>query len=413
MAARADLRGDRMTTLTDPYAVTDAPDTAELVARVQRLHPLLRKNAAQGEQDRRVVEESIQALRDAGAFKLLQPKRYGGYETSMRTLVDVSAAVGEADGGTAWVVSLLNSGAWLAGCFSERAQDDVWGTNPGALVSGVFSPRVESKKVPGGFQVTGQWFYNSGSWHAEWSVLSIPVTNDAGEMIDMAMALVPRSELEFKETWFVAGMRASGSNCLIAEDVFVPEHRLMPVPPALEGNFPTEHTEELLYQSPLGPFFAVGMVGPQLGMGRAALEIVKEKATTKPIANTVYNRAADSVAFQLQLAQATMMIDTAHFHAYRVTEDMDSAAARGEKLDFPARARIRADIGWAIEHIVKSIDILLSAHGAGSFAENNPLQRIWRDSEVASRHAGILPMVCYEIYGKALVGSEERITPII
>ncbi|GJF33704.1 acyl-CoA dehydrogenase [Kitasatospora sp. NE20-6] len=402
-----------MTTSFDTNTLTGDPDAADLVARAEALRPLLRGNSAQGEQDRRVVEESIQALQQAGLFKILQPKRYGGYETSMRALVDVSAAVGEADGGTAWVVSLLNSGAWLASCFPAQAQDDVWGENPGALVSGVFSPLVESTKVAGGFRVTGKWFYNSGSWHADWAVLSVPVTNEAGEVVDMAMALVPRSDLDLQETWFVAGMRASGSNCLIATDVFVPEHRLMSVGPAIEGHFPTEFTEESLYRSPLGPFFAVGMVGPQLGLGRAALQIVKEKANTKGVANTVYSRQADSVAFQIQLAQATMLLDTAHFHAHRVTDDLDTAAAGGGKLEFLDRARIRADIGYAIENVVKAIDVLLYAHGSGSFAEANPLQRIWRDSEVASRHAGILPMVCYEIYGKALVGSEERITPMI
>jgi alkylation response protein AidB-like acyl-CoA dehydrogenase len=402
----------RSTGSTAP-AAANTPDLDELRARTRELQPLLRRNSAQGEQDRRVVEESVQALRDAGLFKLLQPKRYGGYETSMRALVDITALVGEADGGTAWVVSLLNSGAWLASCFPEQAQDDVWSTNPGALVSGVFSPRVESKKVPGGFRVTGKWFYNSGSLHADWAVLSLPVTNEAGEVVDMALGLFPRTDLDLEDTWFVAGMRASGSNCIVADDAFVPEHRIMSVGPALEGTFPTEHTEESLYRSPLGPLFAVGMVGPQLGLGRAALKIVRKASATKGIANTVYARQADSVAFQLQLAQATMMLDTAHFHAHRVTDDIDGATARGEKLDFAARARIRADIGWAIEHVAKAINVLLYAHGSGSFAEANPLQRIWRDSTVASRHAGVLPALCYEIYGKSLVGSEERVTPII
>ncbi|GGF31795.1 oxidoreductase [Subtercola lobariae] len=402
-----------MSTSIQSAIATETPTLAELIARADELRPLLRKNGAEGEQQRRVVEESIDALKTAGLFRLLQPKRYGGYESSIRALVDVAASVGEADGGTAWVVSLLNSGAWLASCFPEQAQDDVWADNPDALVSGVFSPKVESTKVAGGYRVTGEWFYNSGSWHADWAVLSMPIPNEAGEIVDMAMALIPRSDVDLKETWFVAGMRASGSNCLIATDIFVPEHRIMSVPPAIEGEFPTEHSEERLYSSPLGPFFTVGMVGPQLGLGRAAFAIVKEKAATKGVTNTIYTRQADSVAFQIQLAQAAMMLETAHLHAHRVADEMDAAAQRGEKLDFLARTRIRADIGWAIEHVVKAIDTLLYAHGSSAFAEVNPLQRIWRDSEVASRHAGILPMVCYEIYGKGLVGSDERITQMI
>src|ERR1700679_3025226 len=102
-----------------------------LLDRIADLHDLLAKNAAQGEADRRVPQESIDALREAGAFKVATPRRYGGYETSMRTMLDVSAKVGEADGGTAWVVTLLNVCAWMVGLMPQQAQDDVWGDDPG------------------------------------------------------------------------------------------------------------------------------------------------------------------------------------------------------------------------------------------------------------------------------------------
>jgi alkylation response protein AidB-like acyl-CoA dehydrogenase len=108
-----------------------------------------------------------------------------------------------------------------------------------------------------------------------------------------------------------------------------------------------------------------------------------------------------------------MLIDTAHLHAYRAADDIDRAAAQAEYPDYLSRARIRADTGWAVDHIVRAINVLLSAHGAGSFAEANPLQRIWRDSSVAARHAVVLPAVGYELYGKALLGREDHITPLV
>jgi alkylation response protein AidB-like acyl-CoA dehydrogenase len=108
-----------------------------------------------------------------------------------------------------------------------------------------------------------------------------------------------------------------------------------------------------------------------------------------------------------------MLIDTAHLHAYRAADDIDEAAARGTYPDYLTRARVRADTGWAVDHILKAINILLSAHGAGSFADSNPLQRIWRDSSVAARHAIVLPVVGYEVYGKALLGREDHITPLV
>ncbi|GLY40089.1 acyl-CoA dehydrogenase [Amycolatopsis sp. NBRC 101858] len=390
-----------------------APTLEQILARISDIRPLLEQNAAQGEADRRVAEESIAALTDVGAFKVAQPRRYGGYGLPVRAMLDVSAAVGEADGGTAWVVALSNVCAWLAGLFSVQAQDDIWGATPDAKVSGVLAPTAETTKVDGGYRVTGRWYYNSGSWHADWAGLGIPLTDERGEVVDQGMALLPRTDLGFEDTWFVAGMRSSGSNCLIADDVFVPEHRVMSVPPAIGGQYANGEPEEDLFRAALVPVLTLVLAGPQLGLGRKALQLVKEKAARKPVSYTTYATQADSVAFQLQLAEAAMRIDTAHLHAYRAADDIDTASATGTYPGVEARARTRADTGWAVENITRAIDVLLSAHGAGSFAEVNPLQRIWRDSAVAARHAIVLPAVNYEIYGKALLGREDQITPLV
>ncbi|MGD0515791.1 MAG: acyl-CoA dehydrogenase family protein, partial [Terriglobales bacterium] len=227
------------------------------------------------------------------------------------------------------------------------------------------------------------------------------------------LALIPFTDLAIEETWFVAGMSSTGSNCLIAADVFVPEHRIMSGLQALGGQYPTGRTDETLYRSAFIPVLALALVGPQLGMGRRALELVTKKADTKPISHTFFTAQAESTAFQLQLAQAALMIDTAHLHAHRAADDIDRAAAAGAYPDLLTRARVRADTGWALEHITKAIDTLLFAHGAGSFAQVNPLQRIWRDSAVAARHAIGLPLVNYEIYGKALLGRPDQPTVLI
>lgn len=400
-------------TTTDAPAGLAAPGADGLLQRIEDLHDLIAKNAAQGEADRRVPQDTVDALMAAGAFKVAVPRRYGGYETSMRTMLDVSAAVAEADGGTSWIVTLLNVCAWLTGLFPERAQDEVFGDDPNALVSGVLAPTAEVIRVDGGWRVTGRWYYNSGSCHASWAVLSIPVTDEAGEVKDQGVALIPTAEMTVEETWFVAGMKSSGSNCLVAQDVFVPEHRMMSVPAAIEGHYGTEFADETFYHSALVPILALVLVGPQLGMGRAALELVRQKAARKPISYTFFEAQADSVAFQLQIAEAAMLIDTAHLHAYRAADDIDQAAARGEYPDYLTRARVRADTGYVAEKVTRASDILLYAHGAGSFADVNPLQRIWRDSATAARHAVVLPIVGYEVYGKALLGVEEKITPLV
>lgn len=411
MTLTHDLPETTTAALGDAFVV---PTREELVERARSIAHIIKKNAAEGEENRRVVDESLQAMDDAGLFKIAVPKRYGGYETSMRTMLDVSAEVGAADGGTSWVLTLANVCAYLTSLFPERAQDEVFGADPDAKVSGVLAPTATSVKVDGGHRISGRWYYNSGSFHATWAVLGMPVTDERGEVVDQAFALIPRADLELEDTWFVAGMRSSASNCLIAEDVFVPDHRIMSVPAAIEGTFPSEHTDqETLYRSAFVPILVLVLVGPQLGLGRAALDYVRENCTKRTIPYTFFENQAASVSFQLSLARAAQMIDTAHMHAERAAQDIDDAAEQSVYPDVFTRARIRADAGTVVEQITGAIDILLSAAGAGSFADSNPLQRIWRDSAVAARHGAVMPLIGFEVYGKALVGSDERITPLL
>ena len=391
-----------------------APTVQELVKRAHELGPLLRKNAAASETNRRVEEETIQALRKAGLMRVCTPRRYGGWEMNTRALLEVSAAIAEGDGGAAWVVNLTNICSWLIGLYPVKTQDEVFGANPDACASGVLTPSAKTTRVEGGYRVTGAWHYNSGGWHADWAVLGMPILNDAGEMKDQRLALIPMIELEREDTWFVAGLKSSGSICLKAHDVFVPDHRTLSMFRAIEGEYPTEmRDQEPFYRSPFVAILAIILVGPILGLGRAALEFVRQKASSRTITYTFFPKQTSSVAFQLQVAEAAMMIDTAHLHAYRAANDVDEAAARGVYPDMLTRARVRADTGYVVEKITQAIDKLMFAHGSAGFADSSPLQRIWRDAAIASRHAVVLPQVGYELYGKALLGVENDVTPLI
>jgi alkylation response protein AidB-like acyl-CoA dehydrogenase len=183
----------------------------------------------------------------------------------------------------------------------------------------------------------------------------------------------------------------------------------------MSHEYPTEYTDEALYRSSFIPLLTILLAGPQLGLGRAALRYVMEKAPKRGITYTKFERQVDSTAFQLQIARAATMIDTAHLHAFRAAADIDNAAGDGQDLSYLGRTRVRADTAYAITQITQAIDALLSDHGASSFADVSPLQRIWRDSNTAARHAVADPLVNQEVYGKALLGIpyEENITPLI
>ncbi|WP_009478410.1 acyl-CoA dehydrogenase family protein [Rhodococcus sp. JVH1] len=404
-----------MTNILDRPSATDAQRQlrAELVERAAKIVPLLAANAQKTEDDRRVVEENINAIEDAGLFTIMQPKRFGGLETDFRTKLEVSRELARGCGSTAWATTLLNVCAWFTGLWGEQAQNDVWEANPRNRIAGVFAPTGTAEPVEGGFRVTGKWGWASGSLHAQWVLVGVPVTDAAGEVVDQGMVLIPASDIAIEDTWFVVGMRGTGSNTIVADHVFVPAHRYLSVTKMLQGEVATPFKNEELYRIPFVPGAAIILAGPQLGLAQAALDLVIEKAPRRGIAYTYYDNQTQSPEVQLAVAKAASLIDTAHLLAYRAAADIDEAGHAGVFPDYTARARVRMDTGQAIINAREAIRILVSAHGASSFAESSPMQRIWRDSEVASRHAVANPEISAEIYGKALLGITGDVSPLV
>jgi alkylation response protein AidB-like acyl-CoA dehydrogenase len=237
--------------------------------------------------------------------------------------------------------------------------------------------------------------------------------NDRGEMANLGLSLMPIGDLTIDDTWYMAGMKGTGSNTIIAKDVFVPEHRFLPYPPAFGGDYRTEHTDEPVYRSAFVPVTVLILIGSQLGIARAALDLVTAKASTRGVTHTDYRKQTDSIGFQIQLAEAAMKIETGWLHAFRAADDIDTAAGSGTYPDVTARARMRTDTALTAKCCREAVDLLVSAHGTTSLADWNRMQRLWRDVHVASHHAITEWQVNLEIYGKALLGIEPNITPLI
>ncbi|POX63492.1 oxidoreductase [Streptomyces sp. Ru62] len=382
---------------------------AELVGRATALQPLLRKHAAAGEKDRVLPVEVVDAMAESGVFRLLTPKRYGGSQTNLRTLTEVSEVLGEGDGSAAWVGMIIAVTNWLACLFPDKAQEEVFGADPDARTTGVAAPTGVGERVAGGWRVSGKWSYSSGAPFATWAAVGALLKDESGAISDQALALIPASDLTFEDTWHTVGMKATASGTLVGRDVFVPEHRVLSVPAAAEGVYPRSARDETLYDSAFGPMLVLCLAGPLLGLGSAALTAVREAAATKPLSFTVYDSQADSVGIQMQVAEAALKLESARLLVYRAVDEVDEAAA-GEPLGLAARSHIRARAGFAVQQVIEAVSVLLNAHGASAFTDDNALQRIWRDVNVAARHAGLVPGVGLEVYGKSLLGVSERVS---
>lgn len=384
---------------------------ADLVGRARDLGPLIAEGVMEAERERRLPEATVAALTEAGLLKLTVPRRYGGHEAGFATFLAVHAELARACGSTAWVAGIINICNWAAGMAPEPARADIFGADPDARVCGVINPSGTATRTGDGYTVTGSWGFASGSLHATWALVGVQVTDEGGQVTEYGNVAIPMDRLTVKDTWHVAGMRGTGSNTIIAQDVFVPAHHFLPL--SIGGDQPDHHPDEPLYRSSLVPSLSLILAGPQLGLARAALDHTLATIGKRGISYTFYDQAVQAPATQFQVAKAAELIDTAALHIFRSATDIDQAALDGRRLDVTERLRVRMDTGYAITRAREAIDVLLDANGASGFAESNPLQRIWRDSGTAARHAFAVPSTSAEAYGRALLGVEEQMTPVI
>ena len=195
-----------------------------VLAEVAELRPTLRDRAQETEDARRIPAESIKALQQSGFFRLLQPKRYGGFEADPVAFYTAVKMLAGACGSTGWVSSILGIHPWNVALFDDRAQQEVWGEDQDTLISSSYAPMGKSEIVEGGYRLSGKWSFSSGCDHGTWALLGGPAFKD-GKPVDFLTYLVPISDYTINDVWRTVGLRGTGSNDIVVDDVFVPEHR--------------------------------------------------------------------------------------------------------------------------------------------------------------------------------------------
>jgi 3-hydroxy-9,10-secoandrosta-1,3,5(10)-triene-9,17-dione monooxygenase len=385
----------------------DSPDVEDLVARARQLRPLLAEHAAEAEESRRISPVVIGAIRDAELFRLTVPRRHGGFELPWRAVVEICSIISEGCGSAGWVTGYANTAKWMASLWSAEAQEEFFAAGPDAIHAGSSKPTTDVETVDGGYVISGTWPSLSGVPYASWVGVFMLVSGGDGRPPMMKEALVPVDEVRIVDTWSVPGLKATGSESVVAERVFVPEHRTIDMS-LLQSNdfhlYPTPFKEEALYRAATHPILALAICLTPLGLAQGALDLVVEGSSDRALTGTTFAHQRDSTSFQNEISDAAMSLDTARLHVYRAAEDIDRFAQAGEVMDFVSRARVRGDTGWAMRHATACIDRIMTAVGSGAFSLSSPLQRMWRDANVAARHGAANPMLSRETYGKALLG---------
>jgi 3-hydroxy-9,10-secoandrosta-1,3,5(10)-triene-9,17-dione monooxygenase len=391
--------------------VTQAPPKDELVRRASQLIPLIREKALWMDENRRLHEEVIEALSDAGILKMRVPTRYGGYESDMRTVVDVISELGRGDGSTSWTVGVWAISAWMVGLFPDQVQDEVF-ANPDVRISGILSPGAMAVPTDGGFVLNGKWSFNSGVQQSTWNT-NAAVTPGPDGTPEPVMTLIPISDLKVIDDWHTSGLRASGSVTTIAENLFIPSERVLPMGPVLRG----QHRSKLnanapVYKAPFMPTACTTISAPGLGLAMAAKDAFFERLPGRRITYTSYENQSEAPITHIEIAEAITKIDEAGFHARRAAEMIDSKGAAGEPWTLEERAHIRLDLGATCQRAKEAIDVLSMASGGSSVYRDVPIQRIERDVRTLNLHAILHPVTNLELYGRIACGLESN-TPYI
>jgi 3-hydroxy-9,10-secoandrosta-1,3,5(10)-triene-9,17-dione monooxygenase len=386
--------------------ITEAPPQADLRSRATDLVPLIREHVAWQEENRVLHTETLRAMGEAGLLTMRVPARYGGTMPDLSTLVDVIAELGRADGSVGWTVSTMTIGAWLAGLLPDAAQDEIFG-DPNGRFCGSVGPNGVATATEGGYILNGKWHFNTGTAHAKWDTHAIVIDAGDGNFIP-GMAVVPVSDLTVIDDWDTAGLRATGSVTTIAENLFVPEERVLNMLPMIVSN---QHASVINAEDPAWrvPFmqFAVAVAGsPALGMARAAMENFLERLPNRGITYTNYEHQIDAPLTHLQVAEAAVKIDESEFHLRRQVERLDAKARNGEPWSPEERAAARMDAAAVCARAKEAVDILYTASGGSAVYNSVPMQRIARDVQTINLHGIMHPNTNLETYGRVLLGLE-------
>ncbi|MGP4046610.1 flavin-dependent monooxygenase [Streptomyces sp. 2A115] len=386
-------------------------ETGGIVERVRELRPLIRQNALRAEHERRVPDEVVAALTGTGIHRMNVPRRYGGYQTPLRTQVDAFAEIAAECASTAWMTLSQAGVSYIAALFSDEAQDEFFtGPNgPDARIGGTLVPGATAVPYDGGYLVNGASAFATGCHHADWHLLTTAVTTADGQPPEgppeILWAAVPMSELEILDDWHVTGLAGTGSNTVVARDIPVPAHRMLPVGPLLAGQFPSKaNADDPFYRMPVLPLFCAWAAPVALGLARAAMTEFGERIHRRGITYTFYERQNEATVTHLQTAEAELKISSAELLAARLTAEIESKARDGAPYTSRERARIRAESGYLTRICKEAVDLLASAAGASSLQQEVPMQRIARDIHALCLHSFVNPSTNMEIYGRVLSG---------
>ena len=366
--------------------------------------PLITQYADEAERERRLARPVVDALVDAGIFRLLVPPALGGAGASPLEFCEVVEAVSTVDGSTGWCVMISGGYGQFAGLLPPPAAAEIF-SDPAAVVSGTFRPNGVARAVEGGYQVSGQWPLASGSSHATWLLGGCrivegdqPRLTPAGRP-ELRLMFLPVGDASILDTWHTVGLRGTASNDFIIRDRFIPEYRTCwfthaPARP------------EPLYRLPAIALFAACIASVPLGIARHAIAVFTALAGAKaPTWSQALLR--EKAAAQLVVGQAEGLVRAGRAFLHETLRDVWATVTSGTALSWEQRGLLWLASTQAATQAIQAVELLFTAAGASAVYTSTGLERCLRDVRTAAQHICVTP-TNFEIAGQLALGLDVR-----
>jgi alkylation response protein AidB-like acyl-CoA dehydrogenase len=392
---RVEVNGSGRRVLAHPEAESITRET--LIERAQAMIPALRERAPLTEEARRMLPETVQAFTDAGFFRIVQPRRYGGFEMGVDVLEEVVIEVGRGCGSSAWCLAILGGHTWWSGLFEEAGQDVLFGDDGHVIMATNLSGNGRCRRVKGGYELSGRFVYLSGCDVANWLCVGAMLEEEDVAPDDAQwfyMAIRPE-EITIVDDWHMLGLRGTGSKSVTADEVFVPDCLALSQASIAAQEAPGRYVHaNPLFAAPMLAFLSIETTGAAVGIAQQAVDILEEIGASKPVRTREVGLTGATQSslpsFRRRLAEAKSLVKAAKVllidESRKLASTMQEYARRGRKLAPDEVVEYGLGSARLVDLCVQAVDHCFAAAGTSSTFLGQPMERCWRDMQMLSTH---------------------------
>ncbi|MEV6771122.1 acyl-CoA dehydrogenase family protein [Nocardia sp. NPDC051030] len=373
---------------------TSAISIDELERAAAELAELARAQAEDIEQQRCLPTELLDRFRKSGLFRMGAPATITGPQAPPAVLLACAETVAVGDAAAGWSVAIGSTCSLLAGWLPLEGAGEIFG-DPYAVAAGVGAPTGTARRVPGGYRVSGRWAFASGIMHSDYMFGGCIVEADDTNAPSIRSMGMSCKEIRVLDTWHTSGLRGTGSHDVVAEDVFVPEHRSMSL---LDQPVSTAR----LYRYPVVAFLAQAVAAVALGNARGAIDDLSGLAVGKSAVGSSKTLAQRSATW-VEVAQAEAALRAARALFYDAIERAWVAAESPEPVSLELRAGLRLAATHAAKTGAEVAKSMYDLGGGTAIYDRSPLQRRFRDAHAITAHVQVNP-ASWELPGRLLLG---------